>query len=119
MIPSLRSSKTEGQASFVNPGLFLYNLGLDAELTPKLRTTVNVNLVRFQSTETLRRLLFQDSVSRAIGIDYSVGAQFRPWLNDNVMITAGVSLFTPGSGFKQILNKGTLFSPFTVLTLTY
>ena len=96
MIPSLRSSKTEGQASFVNPGLFLYNLGLDAELTPKLRTTVNVNLVRFQSTETLWRLLFQESVDRAIGMDYSVGVQYRPWLNDNVVITAGVSLFTPG-----------------------
>jgi hypothetical protein len=117
--PSLRSSKAEGQASFVNPGLFLYNGGLDMELTPKLRTSLNVSLVRFQATETLRRLLFQDNVSRAAGVDYSLGAQYRPWLNDNVVLTAGVSLFTPGTGFKQLLTKDTLYSPFAVLTLTY
>ena len=64
IMPSLRSSKTEGQASFVNPGVFLYNVGLDAELTPKLRTTLNVSYMRFQNTTTLRRVLFQDTVSQ-------------------------------------------------------
>ena len=119
IIPSLRSSKTEGQASFVNPGLFLYNLGLDAELTPKLRTTVNVSLMRFQTTQPLRRVLFQDAVSRDIGLDYSVGAQYRPWLNDNVIITGGLSVFAPGRGFEQLLKKDVLYSPFVVLTLAY
>jgi hypothetical protein len=30
LIPSLRSSKIQGQANFVNPGLTLYNAGIDA-----------------------------------------------------------------------------------------
>ena len=119
ILPSLRSSKTEGQASFVNPGLFLYNAGLDAELTPKLRTSFNFSLMRFQTTEVLRRVLFQDAVEKPLGLDYSLGAQYRPWLNDNVIITGGVSVFTPGSGFKQVLESGTLYSPFVVLTFTY
>ena len=119
VIPSLRSSKSEGQASFVNPGIFLYNAGLDAELTPKLRTTLNVTLARFESTETLRRVLFQDSVSKDIGLDYSVGAQYRPWLTDNAIVSAGISVFSPRRGFKQLLTGDLLYSPFVMLTLTY
>ncbi len=119
IIPSLRSSKTEGQASFVNPGLFLYNVGLDAELTPKLRTTSQREPDAIPDHETLRRVLFQDAVSRDIGLDYSVGAQYRPWLNDNVIVTGGISVFGPGSGFKQLLDKDVLYSPFVVLTLAY
>ncbi|HJR61909.1 MAG TPA: carboxypeptidase-like regulatory domain-containing protein [Vicinamibacterales bacterium] len=119
ILPALRSSKTEGQASFVNPGLFLYNLGLDAELTPKLRTTFNVSLLRFQTTEPLKTVLFQDSISPSIGLDYSVGAQYRPWLNDNVIVTSGISVFSPSSGFKALLTQPVLYSPFVMLTVTY
>ena len=36
LLPDLRSSKSQGQANFVNPGLLFYNLGLIAKLTPKL-----------------------------------------------------------------------------------
>jgi hypothetical protein len=119
VLPSLRSSKAEGQASFVNPGIFLYNAGVDAELTPKLRLTSNVTFAQFQSTETLRRLLFQDTVSRQVGLDYSVGAQWRPWLNDNAILSGGLSMFSPGTGFKQILTGTLLYSPFVMFTLTY
>jgi hypothetical protein len=119
VIPSLRSSKTEGQANFVNPGIFIYNGGLDADLTPKLRTSVNVSFLRLQSPETLGRLLFQDAVSRDIGFDYSIGAQYRPLLNDNVIVTGGLAVLQPGRGFKQILQRDLLYSPFVVLTLAY
>ncbi len=119
VIPSLRSSKTEGQANFVNPGVLIANLGFDAELTPKLRTTLNVNYLRFHRTESIQRLLFQGDVDKAIGLDYSVGFQYRPALNDNVLLTAGASVFTPGNGFKQILTNKVLYTPFVVLTLTY
>jgi hypothetical protein len=119
VIPSLRSSKTEGQASFVNPGVFIYNAGLDAELTTKLKASFNVNYLRFQDTTTLRRVLFQNTVRKEIGFDYSAGAQYRPFLNDNVIVTGGVSVFTPGRGFKDILTSGVLYSPFVLFTVTY
>lgn len=119
VLPSLRSSKAEGQASFVNPGLLLFNGGLDAELTRKLRMTVNVNYLRFHRTETLQRLLFQADIDPSIGIDGSVGFQYRPALNDNLVITSGVSLFMPRTGFQQILTDRMLYSPFAVVTITY
>src|SRR5262249_6652470 len=37
LLPDLRSSKVEGQANFVNPGLLLFNLGADFDITPKFR----------------------------------------------------------------------------------
>lgn len=119
VLPSLRSSKTEGQANFVNPGLLLLNVGWDAELTPKLRGTVNVNAIALDKVETLQRLLFQGDIDRFFGIDAGVGLQWRPWLIDNVVVTAGASVFQPGKGFKQILNSGLLYTPFVVATFTY
>jgi hypothetical protein len=94
-------------------------VGFDAEVTTKMRATLNVSYLRFHHTETMQRLLFQGQIDRAIGLDYSAGIQYRPALNDNVLLTGGVSVFTPGKGFKQILTNETLYTPFVVLTLTY
>ena len=119
VLPSLRSSKTEGQANFVNPGLLMFNVGWDAELTPNLRTTVNVNTISLDRADTVQRLLFQGEVTRYLGADVGVGFQWRPWLTDNVVLTTGVSMFQPGRGFRQILNTGLLYTPFVVATFTY
>jgi hypothetical protein len=119
ILPSLRSSKTEGQANFVNPGLFLYNAGWDADLTTKMKLSVNFNYLEFAKTEVLKTVLFQEGIEKAIGFDYSAGIQYRPWLNDNVVITAGASFFQPGKGFKNIFLPDKLYTPFVVLTLTY
>lgn len=119
VLPALRSSKSEGQANFVNPGVVMINAGVDAELTTKLRLVTNVNLLQFHHTETLQRLLFQGGIDRAIGIDLGGGFQYRPALNDNMVITAGMSALLPGKGFKQIFADKILYSPFVVLTLMY
>ena len=119
LLPSLRSSKTEGQANFVNPGLLEFDAGWSADLTPKLHATVNLNVLRFQHTETLSALLFQQDIDRAIGVDISAGIQYRPWLNDNVVFTAGTSVFAPAAGFRNLLTPQTLVAPFAVLTLRY
>jgi len=119
ILPSLRTSKAEGQANFVNPGIFIYNVGWDAALTPKLRAFANGSYLRFDKTEVLQTVLFQSEIDKAIGIDYSIGFEYRPSLNDNVIIQTGVSVFTPSRGFENILTSDTLYTPFVVLTLTY
>lgn len=119
LLPTLRSSKTEGQASFVNPGLLLINGGMDAELTTKLRISGNVSYLRFDTIESLQRILFQSTVEKSIGIDSSVAAQYRPALNENLVLTGGMAVFMPGNGFKNILTNGTLYSPFVAVTLAY
>ena len=112
-------SSAEGQANFVNPGVLIYNLGWDAIWTQKLRSFANVSYLQFDKTEVLQILLFQSEIDKAIGIDTSIGFEYRPWLNDNVIIQTGVSVFTPSQGFENILTSDTLYTPFAVLTLTY
>jgi hypothetical protein len=119
ILPSLRSSKTEGQANFVNPGLLDFNVGWNAAVTPKLNLSVDANVLRFVDTAVLSRVLFQAAIDRSIGTDVGFGFQYRPALNDNVVITAGASVFAPSTGFKNLLTSEPLFAPFVVLTLRY
>jgi hypothetical protein len=112
LLPSLRANKEEGQANFVNPGLMLFNLGADFNLTPKLRTFVNTNYLRFDRTEPLELLLFQRPIDHGIGTDFGAGAEYRPPLSENIVIRGGASALVPGQGFKQIYNGQTLFSLF-------
>ncbi|MGH7197450.1 MAG: hypothetical protein ACREH5_01755, partial [Candidatus Omnitrophota bacterium] len=60
--PNLRSSKIEGQANFVNPGLLLFNLGSDLEILPQLRAAVNVNYLRFVESAPLEVFLNQANI---------------------------------------------------------
>jgi hypothetical protein len=120
LIPDLRSSKEEGQPNFVNPGLHLFNIGFDAELTPKLKGLVNVNYLRFDTTKPLKFLLFQSKVRDEIGWDLSLGVRYRPFLNNNVIILAGAAVFLPGEGFRDIFGPGdTLFHTFSNVILTF
>jgi hypothetical protein len=105
LLPALRSSKTEGQSNFVNPGLFLYNLGAEAELTPKLRAILNANYSHFHHTEPLSELLFQPDIRKRIGFDYGVGVLYRPLLSENWIVSAGYSSLIPGSGFTDIYSS--------------
>jgi len=119
ILPTLRSSKTEGQANFVNPGLVMIGGGLDVELTRKARVSINANYLRVHRTQTLERVLFQPSIDAALGLDVNGGVQYRPALNDNVIVTIGASVFKPGLGFQQMLTPSVLYTPFAALTLTY
>jgi hypothetical protein len=119
LLPTLRSSKDEGQPNFVNPGIFIYNLGLVGRLTPKLTLETNVNYLRFQEPAPLRLVLLQRAIPHDVGLDYGVGLTYRPLLIDNVIVVAGAAGFTPLAGFRKIYTSDTLFQAFTTLTLTY
>jgi hypothetical protein len=118
-LPSLRASKEEGQANYVNPGLLLWNAGLDIDVTPQLRAVVNGSYLRFDHTEPLRLLLFQNPIGNSIGFDYSLGFIYRPKLSDNIVIISGVSALTPGAGLRQIYQSKTLFSGFSVVRFQF
>jgi len=112
LLPSLRSNKEEGQANFVNPGLYLFNLGADFNVTPRLRAFVNGNYLRFDRTEPLELLLFQRPIRHSIGTDLGMGVEYRPPLSENIVLTGGISSLVPGRGFEEIYNGKTLFSVF-------
>ena len=54
-------------------------------------------------------LLFRHGV----GVDYSVGFQWRPPLSDNIVILIGGSSLQPHQGFRDIYTNKTLWSLFT------
>src|SRR5205085_3775237 len=109
LVPSLRSSKSEGQANFVNPGLLLFNTGITGKLTPKLVVEFNVNYVRFEDTAPLKLVLFQHHIGNEAGVDYGVGLRYRPLLIDNIILVAGVAGFSPLGGFQDIYGARTLW----------
>jgi hypothetical protein len=111
-LPSLRSSKIEGQANFVNPGLVRLHAGLEAEVTPKLRALFNGSYLRFATVEPLEHFLQQPKIGHNIGYDLSLGLVYRPLLNNNIILTGGLAAFIPGSGFRDALSGETLFQGF-------
>ncbi len=102
LLPSLRSEKTEGQASFVNPGIMIFNAGVDAEITPTVKAVFNANYLRFHRTQTLEYVLFEPDVRKEIGYDLSLGVVYRPLLINNITFTFGGNILIPGKGFKDI-----------------
>lgn len=112
LLPDLRSSKEEGQANFVNPGIYVFNLGADFDVTPKLRAFVNSNYLRFDRTEPLELLLFQRPIHHSIGTDLGAGFEYRPPLSENIVIRGGASALLPGQSLQDIYNGRVLFSVF-------
>lgn len=102
ILPSLRSSKIEGQANFVNPGIFIYNAGVDVEVTQRIKAVFNANYLRFNRTEPLEYVLFQNHIRHEIGWDLSLGVAYRPLLINNITMTFGAATLKPGRGFRDI-----------------
>jgi len=119
LLPNMRSNKNEGQANFVNPGIFLLNAGTDIDITPKLKGFVNFNYLRFMRTEPLEFVLFQSPIRHNIGEDLGAGVTYRPPLTENIILTGGASILQPGQGFRDIYTGRTLFSVFGSAKLTF
>lgn len=123
--PDLRATnKWQSQANFVNPGLQLYNAGVDFEVTPRTRLVTNCNFLFFDTTNVLESFVFQDNISKSIGTDLSLGFESRPLLNNNWIFRAGVSGLLVGDGFRDLYgslggNIDNLFAAFTDLELAY
>jgi hypothetical protein len=123
-LPDLRSSKVQGQSNFVNPGFGLYNIGFDVEITPRLKSINNYNLMWFEHTAPLETFLFQEHIHRFIGADLSTGLEYRPLLSNNILLTFGFAVLLPGQGFRDIYNRfmnvvDPLISTFVQTELTF
>jgi hypothetical protein len=104
LIPNLRSSRVEGQANFVNPGLILVNTGADLQVTPRLAALVNANYLWFHNTDSLEEVLFQSSIDTSIGLDLGVGAIYRR-PEQGLALAAGVTGLLPTIGFDDVFRS--------------
>ena len=119
IIPDLRSSKTQGQANFVNPGILMFNLGASADVTQTLKAVSNVNYIRFVETRPLEILLKQPSIRNDVGVDMSLGFEFRPLLSNNIIVKPFVAVFQPVAGFNDIFQANTLYQAGTDVVLVF
>jgi hypothetical protein len=111
LVPNLRTSKTEGQSNFVNPGVMIAGLGSDMDLTPKLKMFTNVNYIWLSETAPIETALQTNKSRTELGLDASLGFKFRPLLTDNVIISAGAGFFFPGAGYRDIYRRSTTSVP--------
>ncbi len=111
LVPDLRSSKTEGQANFVNPGVYIFSTGAEMDLTPRLRSFLNLNYIRFVDTNPLKTALLDDKIDDEVGWDLSLGFQYRPLLTDNIIISAGFGTLLPGRGYRDLFRTTTQAVP--------
>ncbi len=122
VLPSLRSTKDQGQSNFVNPGLTLFGLGADADISSELRLLANISKLNFVNTSVLGVLRNQSPPSKDLGVDVSIGAQYRPFMSQNVVFNASAAALLPGKGLKQLYEedkRGPQYSILLNLLLTY
>jgi hypothetical protein len=136
LLPDLRSSKFEGQSNFVNPGVFIYGVGVDGDIMPNFKLSLNANYIRMADVQPINLALQTSQTKPEIGYDLSIGANYRPFLTDNMIITGGLGTLLPGDGYRSIYRAATnpvpgystepggyvddfLYSAFVSLTLTY
>jgi hypothetical protein len=105
VLNSLRSSKEEGQSNFNNPGTILLGLGADADVTPRIRVSANINHLSFEDTAVLQTLRQEHSIPTSLGWDYSIAATYRPKNSQNLVFRAAVAIFDPGSGFSDLFSN--------------
>jgi hypothetical protein len=111
LIPDLRTSKTEGQSNFVNPGVFIVGLATDIDVTPKLKAFANANYIWFAETKPIETALQTNKARDELGLDLSLGFKFRPLLTDNIIVAAGLGTFFPGAGYRDIYRRNTQYVP--------
>ncbi len=122
ILPSLRSSKDQGQSNFVNPGLRLIGVGADADLTPQIRVLGNISKLDFMNTSSLSVLRNQQITSKDLGVDISAGIQVRPFMTQNIVFNASAAALLPGRGLKLLYDenkRGPQYSLLANLVLTY
>jgi hypothetical protein len=119
LLPNFRPGKELGQSNFVNPGLRLYNVGMDVEVLPELKLVTNVSYLQFDQVGPLEVARQDGSISQEIGVDLSAGIIYRPFLNNNVQIRAGAACLLPGNGYRNLFGDRVNYDVFTNLTLQY
>ena len=102
VLASLRSSKEEGQSNFTNPGILLAGLGVDMDLLPTLRLTLNANTLYFDDTAVLEVARNQGPIDKHLGYDVSASLTWRPMMSQNIVLRASYATLLAGDGFDAL-----------------
>jgi hypothetical protein len=102
ILNNLRSSKDEGQSNFTNPGTVMAGLGVDMDVLPELRVTLNFNTLYFAETEVLEAARLQKNIDKHMGYDVSASVTWRPLMTQNIVVRAAYATLLPGKGLDAL-----------------
>jgi hypothetical protein len=120
ILDDLRTSKTQGQSNFNNPGTVLLGAGADFDVLPELKISTNINHLWFADTEPLEILRQQANIANDIGWDLSLSGDYRPWQTQNVVFRVSGAVLEPGAGMQELFaTKSTFYSVLFNMVLTY
>ncbi|MFN2259004.1 MAG: hypothetical protein ABR601_04115, partial [Parasphingopyxis sp.] len=102
ILNSLRSSKEQGQSNFNNPGTILIGAGVDFDITPEIRLSLNANHLWFDDTSSLQALRNEGSIPTSIGYDLSAAAIWRPRATQNIVFRLSGALLEASDGFADL-----------------
>jgi hypothetical protein len=106
VLNSLRSSQEEGQSNFTNPGTVLVGAGVDMDVLPELRVSLNVNHLAFADTAVLAAARNQAPPPAEIGTDVSLAVTWRPLLSQNIVLRASYAQLLVRGGYAQLFPDG-------------
>jgi hypothetical protein len=118
LLPTLNPTDSGGQANFSNPGLDLVGLGLDLDVAPRWRISIDANQLWLDQTAVLADLMMRP-VPRNFGAELAMNAFWRPFANQNLILRMSNSLLKRGPGYRALYDGGTPYSSFIFLTLSY
>lgn len=102
ILNNLRSSKEQGQSNFDNPGTMLIGAGVDMDIMPEVRLTLNANALYMTEPEIIERARLQADVDNFLGYDLSASLIWRPLQSQNIVIRAAYATILPEDGFKAL-----------------
>ena len=98
----------------------MLGLGADADITPKIRASLNMNQLFFVDTAVLEATRNQDEIHRRIGVDLSLSLTYRPFTSQNLILRVAGSLLVPQQGYKDLFGSDEIpYSIFANLILAY
>jgi hypothetical protein len=102
ILNNLRSSKDQGQSNFTNPGTMLAGVGVDMDVMPELRVTLNFNSLYFADTAVLEAARLKSGIDKHAGYDVSASITWRPLMSQNIVIRAAYAALLPGKGLDDL-----------------
>ncbi|MDY6946603.1 MAG: hypothetical protein SXG53_12855 [Pseudomonadota bacterium] len=102
VLNNLRSSKEQGQSNFTNPGILMAGLGVDMDLMPTLRVSLNANSLYFDDPTVIEVARNQGPIDKHIGYDVSASLIYRPMMSQNIVVRASYATLIAGDGFDAL-----------------
>jgi hypothetical protein len=102
ILNDLRSSGDEGQSNFTNPGILLAGVGVDLDVLPTLRLSLNCNDLYFADTAVVEVARSQAGVPKHIGEDVSASIVYRPLQSQNIVLRTSYAKLLSGKGYGAL-----------------